>query len=48
MEDKIKEVVFVGPDMRRLMKNKKCEEKMKSVEKDEWVRFKDFGTLKYF
>lgn len=41
MEGKIKEGVLVDPDIRQLMKNKKFEEKIKSVEKDAWVSSKD-------
>lgn len=39
-EGKMKEDMFVGPDIRRLMKDNKISEHMKLIEKDAWVCFK--------
>lgn len=43
---KIKEVVFVGLDIRRLNNDKNSEKNMKSFEKDAWISLED-GTQQF-
>ncbi|GBO02881.1 hypothetical protein AVEN_58492-1 [Araneus ventricosus] len=39
-EEKLKEVVFVGPDIRKMMKDENFETKMKTNERKAWESFK--------
>lgn len=43
-EAKLKEGVFIGPDIRKLLKDENFETKMDEVEKEAWKAFKDVVT----
>lgn len=43
-EAKLKEGVFVGPDIRKLMKDNQFEKVMKKAEKEAWISFKEVAS----